>query len=81
MARTPDGGDRDELWLTYDYLGTSASGRERTLSEWWTDEERRETLLTKGTELGAQGKAGRLDAITVPVGFLAARSGASNARA
>ena len=59
------------FWMMYDYLGTSsATGRERTLAEWWSDEERREALLTKETELGTEDKAGRLDAITVPAQYL-----------
>lgn len=58
------------FWTMYDYLGTSESGRERTLSEWWSDEDRREALLTKETELGGEENAGRLDAITVPAKYL-----------
>ena len=54
----------------YDYLGNGTTGRERTLAGWWTDEERREALLTRETELGAQDQAGRLDAITVPARYL-----------
>jgi len=58
------------FWAMYDYLGTSTTGRERTLAGWWTDEERREALLTRETELGTQEQAGRLDAITVPARYL-----------
>jgi hypothetical protein len=37
---------------------------------WVTDEQRQERLLTRETELGGDEKAGRLDAVTVPVKFL-----------
>jgi hypothetical protein len=59
------------FWMMYDYIGTSSAiGRERTLSDWWTDDERREALLTRETELGGEENAGRLDSITVPARYL-----------
>jgi hypothetical protein len=56
-------------WAAYDHLGTSDK-RERTLSGWVTEEERREKLLTKETEFGGDEKGGRGDAVTVPMKFL-----------
>jgi hypothetical protein len=58
------------FWIAYDLLGSNATGRERTLADWWVDEDKRTALLTRETELGTQEKSGRLDSITVPIRYL-----------